>query len=91
MDDRRVLTIAEPLCFTRSRLGKVPIAQIRQTLIDFYSSDQLTVAKIDLRMILRSLQLTAGHAHLVGEMETTARNMKWMTSYRCLHLSMRRC
>ena len=45
MAEGNVLVMNEVLCFVKSQFGRVPEKQLKQVLVDFYTIDQLTVAK----------------------------------------------
>jgi len=57
MADSRPLSISEPLCFAIGRYGKLDEKSLKQVLYDFFTNDQLFVAKNRLSEDIASLQL----------------------------------
>lgn len=41
----RLLIVSEPLCFARSRLGKISENLLKSVMMDYFKCDQLTIAK----------------------------------------------
>lgn len=57
MADSRCLSVSEPLCFAISRYGKLSEKVVKQVLNDFYTAEQLFIAKNRLSEDIGSLQL----------------------------------
>jgi len=72
----RQLILSDPLCFIVNKYGKVPLKPLKNTLIDFYSAEDITRAKSQLLTDIESLNLTDKAPHVSARRDGENRQVR---------------
>jgi len=70
-----VVVLCDCLCFLRHKFGKMPVRQIKSTLLDFYSVEVLSEAKSLLLKNITQLQIQARLPHIPRRRDSDNRGM----------------
>ena len=64
MADASVLVLNDVLCFVKNKFCSTQAKQLRGALVDFYSVDALSEAKVRLLSDVDAMQFTRKHPHI---------------------------
>lgn len=70
-----LVVLCDCLCFLRHKFGKLPVRQIKSTLLDFYSVEVLSEAKCLLLKNISDLQIEAKLPHIPRRRDSDSRGM----------------
>ena len=72
----RQLILSDPLCFIVNKYSKVPLKPLKNTLIDFYSAEDITRAKSQLLTDIESLNLPDEAPHVSARRDGENRQVR---------------
>jgi len=66
MADKQQLALCEPLCFIRSKIGKIDLKTLKNVVKDYYGVLEVSAAKAKLLEDIEKLQLTLKIPHVAS-------------------------
>ena len=72
----RQLTLSDPLCFIVNKLSNIPLKPLKKTLIDFYTTEDISKAKSQLMKDVESLNLPDKPPHVSNRRDNENRQVR---------------